>query len=345
MYAKGFVRLNWITLVLIYLVIVAGSVVRTSGSGMGCPDWPKCFNQWVPPTEEATLPANYKEIYGEKRVKKVEKFAKFLTAIGMKETADKIKNDPRTYAEEAFNARKTWTEYANRWVGFLAGNGVLFIVLWTLFRYRKDRRLVVLSIVNLFLLVLNAWFGSIVVATNLVPWVITVHMFLALAVVVSQLMIIRRISPTQQRSLNLAGGMKLLIILILLITTYQMFLGTQVREYVDELTMQGIGRSGWTSHFGWTFFIHRSFSWLVLILIGLLTYWNYKADKIKAIYWGFTLLSLELIGGVLLAYSDMPGLVQVTHLLFAALLFGVFTMLFLRLKPVKKVPGSSGIRG
>lgn len=344
MFAKGFVRLNWVTLVLIYLVIIAGSVVRTSGSGMGCPDWPKCFNQWIPPTQESSLSENYKEIYGEKRVKKVEKFAKFLTAIGMKETADKIKNDPRTYQEEAFNAGKTWTEYANRWVGFLAGNGVLFILLWVLLRYRKDKRLLLLSVVNLFLLVLNAWFGSIVVATNLVPWVITVHMFLALAVVVSQLMIIRRISPSQQRTLNLAGGMKWLIVLILLITTYQMFLGTQVREYVDELTMKGIGRSGWTAHFGWTFFIHRSFSWLVLVLIALLTYWNYKTDKIKAIYWGFVLLALELTGGVLLAYADMPGFVQVTHLLFAAVLFGLFTMCYLRLRPLNRTLGSTGLR-
>ena len=345
MYAKGFVRLNWITLILIYLVIIAGSIVRTSGSGMGCPDWPKCFNQWVPPTQESSLPENYREIYGEKRVKKVEKFARFLTSIGMKETADKIKNDPRTYQDEAFNARKTWTEYMNRWVGFLAGNGVLAILIWTLLRYRKDKRLVFLTVVNLILLTLNAWFGSIVVATNLVPWVITVHMFLALAVVVSQLLILRRISPTQQKMLNLAGGMKGLIVLILGITTYQMFLGTQVREYVDELTQQGIGRDGWTSHFGWTFFIHRSFSWLVLVLIALLTYWNYKTDKIKAIYWGFALLALELTGGVLLAYASMPGLVQVTHLLFAAILFGIFTMLFIRLKPLKNKLQSGSLRG
>lgn len=344
MYAKGFVQLNRITLVLIYLVIIAGSVVRTSGSGMGCPDWPKCFGQWIPPTEERTLPENYREIYGEKRVKKVEKFARFLSGIGMKETAEKIKNDPRTYEDEAFNARKTWTEYMNRWVGFLAGNGVLLILLWTLLRYRKDRRLVVLSIINLFLLVLNAWFGSIVVATNLVPWVITVHMFLALAVVVSQILIIRRIAPNQQRTLNLAGGMRWLVVLILLITTYQMFLGTQVREYVDALTQQGLGRDSWADHFGWSFWIHRSFSWLVLVLIALLTYWNYKTDKITAIYWAFALLSLELIGGVLLAYADMPGLVQVSHLLFASILFGIFVLLFVRMRPLKKRLGENSLR-
>jgi heme a synthase len=345
MFSKGFVRLNWVTLVLIYLVIIAGSVVRTSGSGMGCPDWPTCFGRLIPPTREAQLPANYREIYGEKRVQKVEKFARFLTAIGMSETAEKIKNDPRTYEDLPFNAGKTWTEYGNRLVGFLSGNGVLLILLWTLLRYRKDKRLVLLTIVSLIALTLNAWFGSIVVATNLVPWVITVHMFLALLSVVIQLLIIRRISPKQQKTLNLPGGMKCLISIILVITAYQLFLGTQVREYIDELTKQGLGRDSWSEQFGWEFFVHRSFSWLVLVLISLLTYFNYKTDKIRTIYWAFILLSMELVGGVLLAYADMPGFVQVSHLLFAAVLFGVLTLQFIRLRPLKGGIKTSSLRG
>jgi heme A synthase len=33
------------------LLIAVGGLVRATGSGLGCPGWPKCFGRWVPPLE------------------------------------------------------------------------------------------------------------------------------------------------------------------------------------------------------------------------------------------------------------------------------------------------------
>jgi len=330
-FSKSFVRFNWITLVLIYLIVVAGSFVRISGSGMGCPDWPKCFGQWIPPTELTELPPDYREAYLLKRQKKVEKFCKILNSIGLKSTAERIQNDPTVYVEEAFNTRKTWTEYINRLVGFVAGNFMLFGFLWILLKYRKHK-IVWLTLLNLVLMAVEGWFGSIVVATNLVPWTITIHLFLALVIIGLQLYIIRLISPVQQLNLPIDKTLRILILVVFAITFYQLFLGTQVRESIDALTKQGFGRETWTDKLGMPFYIHRSFSWLVLLLLVIIAWKNEKSKRYLIIRVAFIVLALELTSGVLLAYANMPGLVQTSHLIFATILFGVLWMATLRFK-------------
>src|SRR6478609_7927833 len=109
-----FQRINLFSIITLFVLILAGGVVRSSGSGMGCPDWPKCFGRYIPPTTASELPADYKQTYADKRLAKNQKFAKMLDVFGYDQLATRIRNDKSILVPEEFNSTRTWTEYINR---------------------------------------------------------------------------------------------------------------------------------------------------------------------------------------------------------------------------------------
>lgn len=174
---KNFVQFSWVTILAVYLLILVGGIVRSTGSGMGCPDWPKCFGKIVPPTDIRELPENYKEIYAQKRKEKNLRLVGFLKSIGMKDAAQRVQNDETIYIEEDFNVQKTWIEYLNRLLGVLIGL-LIFVTFITSLSYLKTKPIVsILSFVALLLVGFQGWIGSIVVSTNLLEGMITLHMF------------------------------------------------------------------------------------------------------------------------------------------------------------------------
>src|SRR3546814_11102760 len=109
---RRFLRINKIAIVSIFLVILAGGVVRSTGSGMGCPDWPKCFDRLVPPTNVSQLPPGFEEEYIAGRKAKNERFAHMLERFGSREQAARIRHDERLLQHAEFNQATPWPERA-----------------------------------------------------------------------------------------------------------------------------------------------------------------------------------------------------------------------------------------
>jgi cytochrome c oxidase assembly protein subunit 15 len=324
---QSFRRLTISTLVAVYILILVGGVVRSTGSGMGCPDWPKCFGNWVPPTSVSELPSDYREFYSTYREKKNVKFARYLSALGFNEAAENLLNDKSILQEAEFNPLKTWIEYVNRIVGVVIGF-MIFAVLVSSWRYRKiESSITIISFATFLLVGFQGWLGSIVVSTNLTAWTITLHMFLALVIVA--LLVVLIFKTDSDTSLHNPSIRIWLLITCCAVLVVQILLGTEVREAID-IVASNLPRESWISEVGKPFLIHRTFSWIILLLYVGLIYNLIKTHGLK----GFPLTVILLILGTILtgagmAYFAVPAFLQPVHLLLASLAFGMQFMLLL----------------
>lgn len=341
---KRFINVNRITIITLFLVILAGGVVRSTGSGMGCPDWPKCFNQIIPPTDASQLPEGYEEHYIEGRVKKNQRFANMIDFFGYAEMADKIRHDESILQHEEFNAAKTWTEYINRLVGVLAGFALLFTAVFSFIYIKSKPSIVVWSVLNVILVIIQAWLGSIVVSTNLMPWIITVHMLLALIIVAVSIytFYVATTLRNKQILINYSfPGLKALAIVSLIITLIQVVYGTEVREIIDHLNSEGIPRTKWIDSIGVNYNIHRILAYVTLLLTGLLFFLvksRFSKSSIQSQYaWIILILVLiQMLSGIILARFAVPAFAQTTHLVIASLFFGAQYYLMLLMTKLKR---------
>jgi heme a synthase len=297
---------RWIlaTFILSFLVIIAGGVVRTTQSGMGCPDWPKCFGRWIPPTNASQLPADF-----EKYLKKQD-------------------------IDHTFNVWHTWIEYINRLLGALLGLFGVIQAASLFFRRRTMRRSFRLALAFLMVVILTGLFGAIVVKLNLAHLSISVHLFFALLLLWIQAALYLSF---RQRLFTVPTPVRIrnLLLLLTLLLLVQGSLGTLVRMYVDEISksLQYGQRDQWLADIPVAFIIHRSFSWLALIA-ALYTGW--KAAAIpglrRSVYFLVAWVMLNMIVGIVLFYADMPAIAQPIHLLLAtaALVQGAMVWLLTR---------------
>lgn len=338
---KNFRTLSKIALVLIYLVIIAGSVVRMTGSGMGCPDWPKCFGYYIPPTHESQLLFKPNHSY-EKGMMILLESEQFMVA-----KKDFISNKVydannwelySTHDYAIYNPVHTWTEYINRLIGAFSGLPILILGIWSLWFFNKNKWITVIALLTLFGMGFQAWLGKTVVDSNLAPYKITIHMVMALLIVAFVLYLIFA-TKTSFKLQKYHSFFYTLLVIGIVLTLIQIVLGTQVRQFVDEQTkMMGYEKSLWLAQPELDFFVHRSTSILVLVINGYLWFINKKLNLgYKKINLVLNCILLEVFSGIMMYYFDFPFLSQPLHLVIASILFGIQMYILLEILHQKRM--------
>lgn len=308
---KSFRKFAIITVSAVIFLIFVGGFVRATGSGMGCPDWPKCFGMWIPPTSVEQLPANYQEIFGAKLKGEVE-----------------------------FNATKTWTEYVNRLVGVTVGFTIFITLILSYRAYFKQNRIIFYICLAAFLLVsFQGWLGAKVVSSELSPGMITLHM--VIAVVILGLLIWAVLKSYGNIDLNISksADIRFLLFLVLSATIAQIIFGTQIREGID-ISKKLLGeenRELWIDSVRGKVIFHAVVSFFILALQWIV----YKRIKervshktiVNFAFWAFAVCLVEITTGSILALAGFPAMLQPLHLTFSVVIVSIQFVLYFVLNP------------
>ncbi len=308
---KAVNRVLWmgvIAIVAVYFLILVGGTVRATGAGMGCPDWPLCFGQWIPPTSESQLPPDWRERYAD-----------------------------RGYDKAPFDATKTWIEYINRLVGASIGLLIIaFVAMAAAFR-RSDPPVFWVALLALVAVAFNGWLGSKVVSANLKPVMISLHMagafLVQMALIYATTRAARHHLAEQLRDAatpTLPSWFRPLLLITLAALVLQIVLGLQIRESIDLISRSAsdLERNEWIELVPQIFYVHRSFSWVILGLAAFLT-WKVLRSPLrwtavgKASIGLVALVVFEMLLGGALNHLGFPAIAQPVHLLAAHLIYGV----------------------
>jgi len=311
-YRRQLLRWNRLTLLTALLLILAGGIVRSSGSGMGCPDWPLCFGQWIPPLYETDLPANYQEIYSE-----------------------------RGYKDTRFNAFKTWTEYLNRLLGALTGflvlvQAILALRYWRAGRSRTNpefsielsastgaKAALLWAGLALLLVLVQGGIGAWVVATHLNGSVVTLHLVLAWVLMTVQLWLGFALAPQPEQTCPYGQLDRWGLSLWMLLLFGQLGLGALVREAVDAWIPTYASDQFTFMALGEAYLWHKNLWMLILMLGAWLAYrqWTLYHDR-EAGFWAVSsmgMLTLQVISGLWMVLFGLPAVPRTLHILLGSL--------------------------
>jgi len=230
---NAYLKLNWLSIFFIFLLFVIGGLVRSTGSGMGCPDWPKCFGEYVPPTSESELPVNYEDFFTNQRVQKTERFVSLLKKIGLTDKAAEIENNTSLNESHQFNVLKAYVEYINRLWGAVTGIIVFACFLLSIPYLRNNKKVFIFTTLGFISVFLNALLGAVVVNSNLIGGIVTAHFIAAFASIC--FFIIARHFAQPFPSSILTSGQKRMAFFLMILIAIQVILGAELRELYDVL--------------------------------------------------------------------------------------------------------------
>ena len=296
---KFFFRSALISTILSYLLIFVGGLVRVSGSGLGCPDWPKCFGRWVPPTSIEQIPAHI---------------------------------DPT-----AFNIVLAWIEYGNRMLGVIVGISILLMTIIAVIYFKKNSKILFSSLLSLFLVVANGGLGAIVVSSVLNPFIVSLHMILALFLVsvlsYATIESYKLINTQKFTGIFLSKKISISLIALWIFIVIEILLGTGIRTNIELIAIDNplLSKGELLESLNSYKYLHSILGFSLLFLSFYLCY-LFKDDFLglskQLVLFIFVMIIFQIFLGELMIFFELPQLTRLFHTWGSSWLVGIIIILY-----------------
>ena len=328
------------SIIIVYIVILAGGTVRMTGSGMGCPDWPKCFGYLIPPTERSDIEWKQNNSYKKNQIIifndsliYANKDFKSVDSIRRENWTNYTKHD---YSK--FNVSHTWIEYINRLIGAIAGLSVLLLFTNSIRFIKKQTSITILAFLSLIGILFQAWLGKTVVDSNLLAGKITIHMLMAILIVSILFVLLSKLNK-KNSSLVFNRYISNLTLISLALLLIQVISGTEIRQFVDiEMISNNYSeKDKWLINPPKSLYFHRSFS-IIIFIVNSLIFLKLKKMVIhsKIFKLIMILLFIQILTGIIMYYFNFPFSTQPIHLLISTLIIGFQVYFYVLLNNNKK---------
>ena len=296
---KFFFRSALTSTILSYLLIFVGGLVRVSGSGLGCPDWPKCFGRWVPPTNIEQIPAHIDST--------------------------------------AFNIVLAWIEYGNRTLGVIVGISILLMTALAVIYFRKNNKILFSSLLSLFLVIFNGGLGAIVVSSILNPFIVSLHMILALFLVsvlsYTTIESYKIIDTNKFTNIYLSKKISTSLILLWIFIVIEILLGTGIRTNIELIAIDNplFSKGELLSSLNSYKYLHSILGFSLLFLSIYLCY-LFKDDFLglskQLVLFIFGMIMFQIFLGELMIFFELPQLTRLFHTWGSSWLVGIIIILY-----------------
>lgn len=296
---KFFFRSALISTILSYLLIFVGGLVRVSGSGLGCPDWPKCFGRWVPPTSIEQIPAHI---------------------------------DPT-----AFNIVLAWIEYGNRMLGVIVGISILLMTIIAVIYFKKNSKILLSSLLSLFLVIANGGLGAIVVSSVLNPFIVSLHMILALFLVsvlsYATIESYKLINTQKFTGIFLSKKISISLIALWIFIVIEILLGTGIRTNIELIAIDNplLSKGELLESLNSYKYLHSILGFSLLFLSFYLCY-LFKDDFLglskQLVLFIFVMIIFQIFLGELMIFFELPQLTRLFHTWGSSWLVGIIIILY-----------------